>query len=44
MEPLALKDKDLFPIPELLNTVLADSYPAYQELEEKLAADRKSVV
>lgn len=38
MESLALKDKDLFPTPELLNTVLAGSYPAYQELGEKLAA------
>lgn len=38
MDPLVLKDKDLFPTPELLNDVLADSYPAYQAFGKKLAA------
>ena len=31
MEILALKDKHVLPTPEVLNSVLHDSYPAFEE-------------
>lgn len=37
MEPFALKDKEQFPTPEVLGTVLEDSFPAYEQLEKELA-------
>ena len=37
MEPLVLKDKDLFPESEVLNNVLGDTFQAYQELNERFA-------
>lgn len=36
MESFALKDKEQFPTPEVLSTVLKDSFPAYEQLEKEL--------
>lgn len=37
MEPFALKDKEQFPTPEVLSTILKGSFPAYEQLEKELA-------
>lgn len=34
MEPFVLKDKEQFPTPEVLGTILEDSFPAYEQLEK----------
>ncbi len=38
MEPLALKDKDVFPSTEVLQKALGTSYTAFETLEKGLAA------
>ncbi len=37
MEILALKDKHVLPTPEVLNSVLHDSYPAFEEWDNVLS-------